>query len=311
MFSILDFPAEYKVNKVLNKERYFKFTNNTEKEKTFLETNMQEISLLYDIKFKDNTEVAVLYSLINYPSNPNKFFKKDYAKFIASSMPYKILLITENLGILRFYAFDGHRSSKNNYRTAINCVYESEVFTRTDRYNKLKNFTDDLRLALNKANTADELYASWRNRLKESCYWNKRSITDYLENMFDEEEKKDSYLDYLINLIDIENDEEYNFFQFCKYYSKILYEESLSILGNYYETDSENWLESYFCACNWYAQLLFAGELSIELEDEISEYFFSDDEMDCPENIDEFSTDEIKNQMINYFVLDDGEDFGF
>lgn len=284
MREVLNFPLENYVGKSMTAEEFLKFANIHKKENKYLKNHLGTVEILYSFKYDDG-EVIVL-SAEYFSNNDDQYSLINFVKIIAQSIPYKLLLIANFLGRIRFFCFEGKPNKRNNRRIVISKVHDSRDIQGDNSCN-IDELTGKMRKVTLKATSANELIAEWCSILPEyklyverkEChyipeYQEKREIVIaeyYQKNMHDvegnnEEVEDEDYVEFdkeptnglfgwneFVNVINIDVNKLTAFFA---YNCRPLFEE----LGSYLEISEDNWLELYLHIYNELSQFSYHDE---------------------------------------------------
>ncbi|MBR0200037.1 MAG: hypothetical protein IJQ42_07745 [Oscillospiraceae bacterium] len=170
MYDLLDFPEEYKVGKELGKDWFLQHANLSPAEKKYIMAYAKRILILYDIRFQDKSEVPVLYTEMDFHEGA-PFFLLNYLKAIASSIPYRALIVLRCRKRLKYFMYEAHSNKKNNRRLLIEQFYASPSYpfysAGTDPSHRL--LVHRLRDSIEVAENAEVLYDLWMEEIGDSA----------------------------------------------------------------------------------------------------------------------------------------------
>ena len=284
MHEVLKFPSENYVGKAMTAEEFLKFANIHKKENKYLKDHLGTVEILYSFKYDDG-EVIVL-SAEYFSNNDNQYSLIDFVKIIAQSIPYKLLLIANFRGRIRFFCFEGKPNKRNNRRTVVSKVHDSRDIQGDNSCN-IVELIGEMRKVVFEATSANELIAEWCSILPEYKLYVERKECHYIPEY---QEKREIVIAeyYQKNMHDVEGnneeveDEDYVEFDkeptngllgwnefvyeknidsnmltaFFAYHCRPLFDE----FGCYLDASEDSWLEIYLNVCNELYQLSYNDE---------------------------------------------------
>ena len=165
MWNYLGFPKEYQVNKRMGKERYLRLANLTPAEQKRLLAYLNNIEVLYAIPFEDNSEIIVLLAEIGAGNRRDRYYLSNLTNAIASSFPYRCLLIVRCEAIIKFFIFDERNNTHDAGRSVVIERYASYDIPMGNEDYFMNKFLLEMQQCIPKASNAKDLHAMWLNTI--------------------------------------------------------------------------------------------------------------------------------------------------
>lgn len=157
------FPKQYIVKKEMGKDRFLNNANLTPRERETIETYVDDIQVLYDIRCCDEDEIIVFGADVKRLKN--NYTPHLIASSIAASLPYHSLIVLYYYEYVYFYMFNT-RENKYDPRRRRKTEWSSTASVWFQGKSGARICGKRLNTALEQADTTNELISYWRSILR-------------------------------------------------------------------------------------------------------------------------------------------------
>lgn len=275
-------PEKYKVNKLIDKEQFINNANSTQAERRDLNKYLKSVSILYDVKFADDSELIFLDVDISVIAN--KYTMANISYCVASSLPYRTVVLVRCGKRAKIFSFNSKKNTKNFGRMTIVNYSGTPYFNLGSYSSFLPNYSEIVRVSRSAelccqclVKDTNDRFTDHNKIMKEECRKANIEIKRILHSYGEDEEIRYRHYEY--------NDDNYHGYEeydYCNGYDdghkRFVYDCANYCYGLYLEYFVENelecesedeiedvrieWLAIYVDVCSELAQLMSFEEIS-------------------------------------------------
>ena len=129
MFDLLTFPEQFRANKRIDKQKFLKAANLTQKERETLAQSVVQVTVQYALQFRDGSELLIL--LVEIDRWLRKYELFEIARVIASSFPYRCLITLQQGNSARIVWQETRANKTNSNRSVSEKMRGTRLFDYT------------------------------------------------------------------------------------------------------------------------------------------------------------------------------------
>ncbi len=157
-YDFLGFPSEYEVGKEI-REQFLKSTTITAGRKRLISERVTDITILYDLHLKDESEMIII--MVGIDKTVDEYTERSVVIAVASTFPYQSMIILRNGLGAKVFTFEAERQEKNLGRMRIHKMYMSLRFHLEKIDDRAGGLFESFRQSLKMCESAKDLSKEW------------------------------------------------------------------------------------------------------------------------------------------------------